>query len=105
MADSQVEDLGDASIVRANVNRIVTIAPTFSSYYSNDTQLQTTPWDVRFIFGLIAELDAKNGQVRVEQVAEVRMSPQHAKRIVALLQQQLQTYEAKIGAIPLPPEA
>lgn len=104
MPDSPIEEPGVAAIVRANVNRVVTTASTFGSYYANDTQVQTTPWDVRFIFGQITEIEPEQNRAVVQQVAEVRMSPQHAKKLVAILQQQLQSYEARIGAIPLPPE-
>lgn len=104
MADSQIEEPRAAGVVRANLTRSVTNASTFGSYYANDTQIQTTPWDVRLIFGQITAIEPENNRASVEQVAEVRMSPQHAKRVVALLQKQLQNYEAKIGAIPLPPE-
>jgi hypothetical protein len=92
-------------IVRGNVNRHITVSPSFVSLYANDTQLQTTPWDVRLIFG---EIDVeRSGKgigvvVNVTQVGEVRMSPQHAKRVVMLLAKQLQAYEQSFGPIPQP---
>jgi len=94
----------EQDIVRANVTRKVTQAPTFGSYYANDTQIQTTPWDVRFRFGQVVEVDPANQTATVEAVADVRMSPEHAKRLVTILQQQLTTFEARFGTIPQPPE-
>jgi Protein of unknown function (DUF3467) len=89
-----------AELVRANLNRVVETAPTFVSLYTNDTQVQTTPWDVRLVFGEIA--DTTNEAVIVRRTGEVRMSPQHAKRITVILIKQLQGYEAKFGPIPQP---
>ncbi len=86
-------------IVRANVNRVVTTAPTFQSLYANDVQLQTTPWDVRLTFG---EFVVESGAVNVKQTGEVRMSPQLAKRVALLLVSQLKKYEERFGGIPQP---
>jgi hypothetical protein len=40
--------------------------------------------------------------IHVTQVGEVRMSPQHAKKVVQILLAQIQGYEERIGPIPLP---
>ena len=94
----------DEPIIRANVDRQVVTAPTFASLYANDTQVQTTPWDVRLIFGEIAESATKETPVNViKRVGEVRMSPQHAKVRVSILLKQLAVYERTFGPIPTPP--
>jgi hypothetical protein len=92
-------------IVRANVDREVAAAPTFVSLYSNDTQVQVSPWDVRLIFGMITQppsAQQPSPTIHVTQVGEVRMSPQHAKKVVQILLAQIQGYEERIGPIPLP---
>ena len=90
-------------IIRANVNRTVVTSPTFVSLYSNDTQIQTSPWDVRLIFGEIQDVATGDSPgVIVKQTGEVRMSPQQAKALLALIAQQLDQYEKNFGTIPLP---
>ena len=82
--------------------RQVQKSDSFASYYTNDTQVQTGVWDVRLIFGLINEVDKEAGVVYVTQVAEVRMSPQHALRVHRLLGEQLERYAVNFGTIPEP---
>ena len=90
-------------IVRANVEREVVVSPDFVSLYANDTQFQTSPWDFRLIFGVIDAVPTnENHTVVVKQTGEVRMSPQHAKKITQLLLEQLAGYEKRFGPIPQP---
>jgi hypothetical protein len=92
-------------IIRANINRQVEESPTFASLYANDTQLQITAWDVRMIFGVIVDSPTTERQtVLVRTLGEVRMSPQHAKKVSMILTQQLKRYEENIGPIALPPD-
>ena len=93
-----------ATIVRANVSREVTTAPSFVSLYANDTQIQVSPWDVRMIFGESSEPATEERPTNViKQIGEVRMSPQHAKVVSMFLITQLRHYEETIGPIPIPP--
>ena len=101
---ASVEPAREGDIVRANVRREVFRSPSFVSLYANDTQVQTSPWDVRLIFGEIEDVAKDPPTVNIKQGGEVRMSPQHAKRVVMLLIQQLRNYEETIGPIPLPKE-
>ena len=79
------------------------MSSNFVSLYTNDTQLQVTPWDVRMIFGEITEPASAERPVNViKQIGEVRMSPQHAKIVMLILANQLEQYESNIGPIPLP---
>ncbi len=81
--------------------RMVRRSEQFVSIYANDTQIQTTPWDVRLVFGQIeTPSDGDMTLVEVKQIADVRMSPQHAKRITQILLDQLRAYEEKMGPIP-----
>jgi hypothetical protein len=93
----------DPQVVRANVNRSVVPAENFVSLYANDTQVQFTPWDVRLILGVVTGVPtAENPMVTVTQIGEVRMSPQHVKKVVAILQAQIDHYEKTIGPIFIP---
>ena len=95
----------DNQIVRANVHRETVPSQTFISLYVNDTQVQVSPWDIRFMFGVIEGLPSPNSPtVLIKQIGEIRMSPQHAKKVAQVLNNQLASYEKNIGPIPLPPE-
>lgn len=89
-------------IVRANVGREVLTPPGLPSYYANDTMVQATPWDVRFMFGMVADVDAASEKILITRVADVRMSLQHAKRVAQILTQLISQYEAKSGTLALP---
>src|SRR5690242_11723065 len=73
-------------------------SPQFFSVYANDVQLQTTPWDMRFTLGEV--IDEENGILGVNQLGELRMSPQLAKRLAAIMAEQLKAYEMRFGEIP-----
>ena len=93
----------EMKIVRANMNREVVQSPNFVSLYANDTQAQVSPWDIRIVFGVIADPPTPERQsVLVQTVGEVRMSPQHAKAFAMILIRQLKLYEETVGPIPLP---
>jgi|SRR5579884_3327122 len=79
-------------------------APNFVSLYSNDIQVQTSPWDVRLVLGSVIDPPTPDDPVlRVVQVGEVRFSPQLAKRLIEIIATQLKTYEERFGEIPVPP--
>jgi hypothetical protein len=93
----------DSMIIRANVNRKQERSPDYFSVYANDLQMQTTPWDIRLIFGLITSVPIDStGVVTVTQIGELRLSPQLAKLVTMVLTQQLRGYEEQFGEIPLP---
>jgi hypothetical protein len=94
---------GEAKIVRANVRRVVTADPSFVSLYTNDTQIQVTPWDVRIVFGEISEgATPERPEVLIRTTGQVRMSPQHAKKVVEILIGSLAKYEQTFGPLPMP---
>lgn len=98
---AQVEQ--DGQIVRANIHREMVSAASFVSLYANDTQIQVSPWDFRFMFGLITVAPSEDSpNVVVTQIGEVRMSPEHAKRVAMVLVQQIRNYEQSVGPIPQP---
>jgi hypothetical protein len=97
------QTVGDSVVVRANINRQMVEASEFVSLYANDTQIQLTPWDVRLIFGVISDGPRTDPpEIVVKTIGEVRMSPQHAKRVAMILIQQLENYEENVGPIPQP---
>ena len=83
------------------LTRVVRRSPTFVSLYANDVQVQTSVWDVRLLLGEIS-IEEDKKVANVYQTGEVRMSPQLAKRLIAIIVQQLKGYEEKLGPIPIP---
>jgi hypothetical protein len=84
--------------------REVTKSTEFVSIYTNDVQIQTSSWDLRFIFAESGPLSAEEPAttISVKQLGEVRMSPQLAKRMAVILIEQLTVYEDQFGQIPGP---
>ena len=76
-------------------------AADFKSIYANDIQLQTTQWDVRLILGVIDDLPTEEQPfVKVNQMGELRISPQMARQLLVILATQLRDYEARFGPVP-----
>jgi hypothetical protein len=74
----------------------------FVSFYSNNTFLDVTPWDFKFIFGSFQKSETPGKMPRVENMVEIIMSPQHAKALLGVLNHHVQEYEKQIGEIKLP---
>lgn len=92
--------------VRANTTtRIEHPSPTFASIYVNDVNVMMTPWDFRLRVGQIENVDVEKNQAEVTVLADLRISPQHMKKLVQVLTKQLEAYEANLGPIPLPGES
>lgn len=102
MADENIISGAESGFVRANVQRRMVPAKDFAAYYTNDTQIQTSPWDVRLMFGVIEDVDTAEGIAIVTRVADVRMSLQHAKKVAAIITDQIKQHELKIGFIAIP---
>lgn len=92
-------------IVRANLNRVVEMSDSYVRLYANDMQVQTTPWDVRLVFGqIVGTPTTDKPTIAIRQVGELSMSPQFAKKVVSVLLAQLEQYEITVGEIPQPAE-
>lgn len=88
------------------VKREVTKAAGFVSIYTNDIQVQTSPWDMRLLLGEISRFPTHEDAVLgINLLGEVRLSPQCARRFVAIMLEQLNGYEERFGKIPAAVEA
>lgn len=96
-----VAEHGAHSIRPTAVTRNVSRSPTFVSIYANDIQIHTSPWDLRIVLGEIADtVEGDPPSINVNQLGEVRVSPQLAKRLVQVISEQVQQYERLFGPIP-----
>jgi len=74
---------------------------SFISLYANDLQIESSPWDFRFLIGLITKAPSEEDKaLTITTIAELRLSPQLAKRMFEVLGVQLQGYESSVGPIP-----
>jgi flagellar protein FlaG len=69
--------------------------------YSNSVQVRVSVWDFFLVFGTI-EQQSEN-QVEMRNFQGIYLSPQQAKAIVAILQQNVTSYENAFGEIKLDP--
>jgi flagellar protein FlaG len=69
--------------------------------YANSVQVRVSVWDFFFVFGTMQQ-PAEN-QVEVRNFQGVYLSPQQAKALLAILQQNINNYESAFGEIKLDP--
>jgi len=69
--------------------------------YSNSVQIRVNVWDFFLQFGTISQ--TKPDEVDIEYFQGVYLSPQQAKALMNVLQQNVATYEGTFGEIKLDP--
>ena len=76
--------------------------------YANSVSVTTSVYDVLLVFGTRTAVPMQPGQnplVEVDEKCRIRMSPQHAKSLAALLLRHVGDYERKHNLqLPIPPE-
>lgn len=77
--------------------------PDYREGYANSVQVRVSLWDFFLMFGTAAQTAPDAVTINVQQ--GVYLSPQQAKALANLLNQNLQHYEAAFGEIRLEPEA
>jgi Protein of unknown function (DUF3467) len=71
--------------------------------YANSVQIRVNVWDFFLVFGTMQQ--ASEAQVELRNFQGIYLSPQQAKALMALLQQNVSNYEAAFGEIKLDPRA
>ena len=71
--------------------------------YANSVQVRVNVWDFFLVFGTMQQ--ASETQVELRNFQGIYLSPQQAKALMALLQQNVSNYEAAFGEIKLDPRA
>jgi flagellar protein FlaG len=77
--------------------------PDYRDSYANSVQVRPNLWDFFLVFGTINQTAPDNVQIRNFQ--GIYLSPQQAKALSNVLQQNLQQYESTFGEIKLEPKA
>lgn len=71
--------------------------------YSNSIQIRVNVWDFFLQFGTISQTQPDT--VDIEYFQGIYLSPQQAKALLNVLQQNVATYEGTFGEIKLDPQA
>jgi hypothetical protein len=79
----------------------LTTTPDYRETYANSVQVRVNVWDFFLVFGTLQQQDETRVEVRNFQ--GIYLSPQQAKALHTILQQNLVNYENTFGEIKLDP--
>jgi len=79
----------------------LTNAPEYRETYANSVQVRVSVWDFFLVFGRLQQ--QSETQVEITNLQGIYLSPQQAKALLAILQQNLVQYENAFGEIKLDP--
>jgi hypothetical protein len=75
--------------------------PSYRENYANSVQMRVNIWDFFLIFGTLQQQSETHLEIRNFQ--GIYLSPQQAKALLGLLQQNVSSYEGAFGEIKLDP--
>lgn len=78
-------------------------SPEYREGYANSVQIRVNLWDFFLMFGLVNQTAPDN--VNILNFQGIYLSPQQAKALLNVLQQNVTQYEAAFGEIKLEPKA
>jgi flagellar protein FlaG len=76
-------------------------APDYRESYANSVQMRVNVWDFFLAFGTLQQ--QSENQVDIRNFQGIYLSPQQAKALLGLLQQNVSGYENAFGEIKLDP--
>ncbi len=74
---------------------------TYRENYANSVQIRVNVWDFFLVFGTLQQQSAT--EVEVTNFQGIYLSPQQAKALLAILEQNMVNYEKTFGEIKLDP--
>ena len=77
-------------------------SPQYREHYANSVQVRVNLWDFFLTFGTITQTTPES--VSIHNYQGIYLSPQQAKALTNLLQQNITQYEATFGEIRLEPQ-
>ena len=77
--------------------------PEYREGYANSVQIRVNLWDFLLLFGLVNQTSPDT--VNIHNFQGIYVSPQQAKALLNVLQQNVTQYEAAFGEIKLEPRA
>jgi flagellar protein FlaG len=75
--------------------------PEYRENYANSVQIRLNLWDFLLMFGRVSQTTAD--EVQIHNFQGIYLSPQQAKALLKLMQQNVSQYEAAFGEINLEP--
>jgi hypothetical protein len=82
-------------------NLKLTNDPSYRENYANSVQMRVNIWDFFLVFGTLQQ--QTEAQVEIKNFQGIYLSPQQAKALLGLLQQNVAGYESAFGEIKLDP--
>jgi len=76
-------------------------SPDYREAYANSVQMRVNVWDFFLAFGTLQQQN--ENQVEIRNFQGIYLSPQQAKALLGLLQQNVSGYESAFGEIKLDP--
>ena len=76
-------------------------SPDYRENYANSVQVRVNVWDFFLVFGTLQQ--QSESQVEVKNFQGIYLSPQQAKALMSILQQNIAGYESAFGEIKLDP--
>jgi hypothetical protein len=76
-------------------------SPDYREAYANSVQMRVNVWDFFLAFGTLQQQNET--QVEIRNFQGIYLSPQQAKAVLGLLQQNVSGYESAFGEIKLDP--
>ena len=77
--------------------------PEYREAYANSVQIRVNLWDFFLLFGLVNQTAPDS--VSIQNFQGIYLSPQQAKALLNVLQQNVSQYETAFGEIKLEPHA
>jgi flagellar protein FlaG len=87
--------------VPAQPNIKLVNTPEYRESYANSVQIRVSVWDFFLAFGTLQQ--QSETQVELRNFQGIYLSPQQAKALMTLLQQNVSSYENAFGEIKLDP--
>ncbi len=81
----------------------LTNTPDYRETYANSVQIRVNVWDFFLVFGTLTQ--QSETQVEIQNFQGIYLSPQQAKALLNILQQNVNQYESAFGEIKLEPHA
>jgi hypothetical protein len=88
-----------ANPIQPNVK--LTNTSNYRENYANSVQIRVNVWDFFLVFGTL--LQQSETQVEIQNFQGIYLSPQQAKALLGILQQNVGGYESAFGEIKLDP--
>src|SRR5438270_10765900 len=76
--------------------------PEYRENYANSVQVRVNLWDFLLLFGRVNQTSPEN--VNIQNFQGIYVSPQQAKALLNVLQQNVSQYESAFGEIRLEPQ-